>query len=543
MKGIKKFMFLWNLIPKKEKFYYTVYSVISIIHVLIFLYLPFLYRDVINLVMEEVYLSEKVLLYIALTVIGYLSIKLWSLVNIFVTEKLTKEVLDQLFRTILKMDFKKFNSKDPGYWASVFSTDVSHVSQLFNDFIYTLPAELIMFSVIVVILFVHNIPLTLVILVLLLLITLMSLYREKQIIPHYHVALENLRKTSEKLNSYLKGMEDLIHYNSIKFLEKKYIETFSNYTTTFKKYLFKDFFNETVVKFLNEAGKVVVIGIVLRLFIKGNFDFGTALMLITFSNICYNKAGYLVENLRWLQSFPPHIEKIQEIVDSPKILDQFSEIDNDNFKELILEDVTFSYGYNAETGENTVLTAFNLRIQRGEKIAILGASGTGKTTLLRIIANFLKPQRGKVIFKDTKPKVGILFQGGRYFNRTLKDNLLIVKENATEGEMLTALKKAGLDQWFLSLPKGLETKIGQDGKLISGGERSRLSIAKLILFDPEFILLDEPLVGVDEGKKEEILETLMDFLKDKTCILVSHDKNLFKIVDKTLGLKEEIYNG
>ncbi|SHK13014.1 ABC-type multidrug transport system, ATPase and permease component [Anaerobranca californiensis DSM 14826] len=543
MKGIKKFMFLWNLIPKKEKFYYTVYSVISIIHVLIFLYLPFLYRDVINLVMEEVYLSEKVLLYIALTVIGYLSIKLWSLVNIFVTEKLTKEVLDQLFRTILKMDFKKFNSKDPGYWASVFSTDVSHVSQLFNDFIYTLPAELIMFSVIVVILFVHNIPLTLVILVLLLLITLMSLYREKKIIPHYHVALENLRKTSEKLNSYLKGMEDLIHYNSIKFLEKKYIETFSNYTTTFKKYLFKDFFNETVVKFLNEAGKVVVIGIVLRLFIKGNFDFGTALMLITFSNICYNKAGYLVENLRWLQSFPPHIEKIQEIVDSPKILDQFSKIDNDNFKELILEDVTFSYGYNAETGENNVLTAFNLRIQRGEKIAILGASGTGKTTLLRIIANFLKPQRGKVIFKDTRPKVGILFQGGRYFNRTLKDNLLIVKENATEGEMLTALKKAGLDQWFLSLPKGLETKIGQDGKLISGGERSRLSIAKLILFDPEFILLDEPLVGVDEGKKEEILETLMDFLKDKTCILVSHDKNLFKIVDKTLGLKEEIYNG
>jgi ABC-type bacteriocin/lantibiotic exporter with double-glycine peptidase domain len=493
--------------------------------------------------MEEVYLSEKVLLYIALTVIGYLSIKLWSLVNIFVTEKLTKEVLDQLFRTILKMDFKKFNSKDPGYWASVFSTDVSHVSQLFNDFIYTLPAELIMFSVIVVILFVHNIPLTLVILVLLLLITLMSLYREKKIIPHYHVALENLRKTSEKLNSYLKGMEDLIHYNSIKFLEKKYIETFSNYTTTFKKYLFKDFFNETVVKFLNEAGKVVVIGIVLRLFIKGNFDFGTALMLITFSNICYNKAGYLVENLRWLQSFPPHIEKIQEIVDSPKILDQFSKIDNDNFKELILEDVTFSYGYNAETGENNVLTAFNLRIQRGEKIAILGASGTGKTTLLRIIANFLKPQRGKVIFKDTRPKVGILFQGGRYFNRTLKDNLLIVKENATEGEMLTALKKAGLDQWFLSLPKGLETKIGQDGKLISGGERSRLSIAKLILFDPEFILLDEPLVGVDEGKKEEILETLMDFLKDKTCILVSHDKNLFKIVDKTLGLKEEIYNG
>ncbi|HAA64603.1 MAG TPA: ABC transporter ATP-binding protein, partial [Thermoanaerobacter sp.] len=89
------------------------------------------------------------------------------------------------------------------------------------------------------------------------------------------------------------------------------------------------------------------------------------------------------------------------------------------------------------------------------------------------------------------------------------------------------------------LPKGFDTQIGQTGKLISGGERSRLSLARTILFDPEILLLDEPLVGVDQDRKEEILDTLKELLKGKTCILVTHDKSLLRIADRTIYIMEE----
>nr|WP_259082538.1 MULTISPECIES: ATP-binding cassette domain-containing protein [Caldanaerobacter] len=105
--------------------------------------------------------------------------------------------------------------------------------------------------------------------------------------------------------------------------------------------------------------------------------------------------------------------------------------------------------------------------------------------------------------------------------------------------MVEALKKAGLLDWFKELPEGFDTKIGQTRKLISGGERSRLSIARMILFDPEILLLDEPLVGVDQERKEEIFDTLKELLKSKTCILVTHDKSLLRIADRTIYMKEE----
>jgi len=204
-----------------------------------------------------------------------------------------------------------------------------------------------------------------------------------------------------------------------------------------------------------------------------------------------------------------------------------------NFEELILNNVSFSYD------GKLVLKNFSMQVKKGEIVALIGRSGIGKSTVLKIITGFLKPQKGEVIFLQGKPKIGMLFQGGRLFNRTLRENLLIAKPNASEEELVEALKKAGLLEWFEKLPKGFDTQIGQTGKLISGGERSRLSLARTILFDPEILLLDEPLVGVDQDRKEEILDTLKELLKGKTCILVTHDKSLLRIADRTIYIMEE----
>lgn len=531
MQAIKKFKVLWEIIPKKDKIYYIAYIIISIVHSLLFVLLPFLYRDIINAVTTRVYPEEKVFFYIALTILGYASIRLWSLMNVYIKEKMTKNLLDKLFSSILKMDLKSFIRKDAGYWASIFSNDVRFASQLYSDFLYILPAEFIVFIAILAILFVYCKPLLIIVTVILFAVTLISLLREKYVIPHYDRAQESLRITSDHINAHLKGIEDLIHYRGESFLKKKFLEDFSSYIDNIKNYLLGDFLNGYSINLLNEFGKLAAIGMSLLFFAMGDFSFGTAVMLITFSTMSYDKANYIVENLRWLQNFPPHIEKIQGAIESPKI--EMEDKGTGNFEELILNNVSFSYD------EKLVLENFSMQVKKGEIVALIGRSGIGKSTVLKIITGFLKPQKGEVIFLQGKPKIGMLFQGGRLFNRTLRENLLIAKPNASEEELVEALKKAGLLEWFEKLPKGFDTQIGQTGKLISGGERSRLSIARTILFDPEILLLDEPLVGVDQDRKEEILDTLKELLKGKTCILVTHDKSLLRIADRTIYIMKE----
>lgn len=531
MEAIKKFKVLWEIIPKKDKIYYIAYIIISIVHSLLFVLLPFLYRDIINAVTTRVYPEEKVFFYIALTILGYASIRLWSLMNVYIKEKMTKNLLDKLFSSILKMDLKSFIRKDAGYWASIFSNDVRFASQLYSDFLYTLPAEFIVFIAILAILFVYCKPLLIIVTVILFAVTLISLLREKYVIPHYDRAQESLRVTIDHINAHLKGIEDLIHYRGESFLKKKFLEDFSSYIDNIKNYLLRDFLNGYSINLLNEFGKLAAIGMSLLFFVRGDFSFGTAVMLITFSTMSYDKANYIVENLRWLQNFPPHIEKIQEAIESPEV--EMEDKGTGNFEELILNNVSFSYD------GKLVLENFSMQVKKGEIVALIGRSGIGKSTVLKIITGFLKPQKGEVIFLQGKPKIGMLFQGQRLFNRTLRENLLIAKPNASEEELVEALKKAGLLEWFEKLPKGFDTQIGQTGKLISGGERSRLSIARTILFDPEILLLDEPLVGVDQDRKEEILDTLKELLKGKTCILVTHDNSLLRIADRTIYIMKE----
>lgn len=532
MGTINQFKFLWDTVPKKYKIYYIVYVIISIFHSLIFVALPFLYKEIIDIVIVGVYPDRKIIFYIVLTIFAYLSIRLWSLINIHIREKLRKHLLDILFSSMLEMDLSTFLEKKPGYWASIFSNDVGYTSQLYGDFLYTIPAEFITFVAILVILFIYCKPLSIVVAINLFVVMLISLLREKYVVPNYEKAQDDLRITSDHLNANLKGIEDLIHYRGESFLKKKFLEDFTHYINHMGRYLWKDFINGYFISFLNELGKVVTIGISLLFFVKGTFSFGTAVMLIMLSSMSYDKANYLVDNLRWLQNFPPHTNKIKETLESRKT--KSTDTETEDFTDLILKNICFSYG------NKSILKNFSLHVKKGEKVALLGKSGIGKSTILRIIIGFLEPCGGEITFISGKPKIGILFQGGHLFNRTLKENLLIAKPDASEEELVRALRRAALLDWFESLPDGFNTRIGQTGKLVSGGERSRLSIARMILFNPEIVLLDEPLSGVDKERKEEIAETLKKFLINKTCILVTHDRSLLKIVNRSTYVEKDL---
>ena len=202
------------------------------------------------------------------------------------------------------------------------------------------------------------------------------------------------------------------------------------------------------------------------------------------------------------------------------------------------------FGYMEDT---TILNIPNLKINKGEKVAILGVIGTGKSTLLKILAGLYKPTQGKVFLdsidmhqiarNNISETIGYLAQETKLFSGTLRDNLSIGLVGATDEQILEASKKTGLINLISSLPKGLDTEVPEGGESVSGGQKQLIALTRMIVGQSDVLLLDEPTASMDEGTEKHILNVLRNNLqKDQTMVVVTHKPILLNLVDRIIVL-------
>ncbi|MEF9936260.1 thiol reductant ABC exporter subunit CydC [Carnobacterium sp.] len=218
---------------------------------------------------------------------------------------------------------------------------------------------------------------------------------------------------------------------------------------------------------------------------------------------------------------------VEETEVSPATLAAIKELETESFKELLIDDVCFSYGQD----QKQILENVTLRIPKGKKIAILGKSGAGKSTLGKLIRGDLKPQQGRVLLnnvstyqlQDTVANwIGVINQNPYLFNTTVLNNVRLGNIDATDEEVIAALYQVGLGEMLAALPDGFHTIVEEAGGRFSGGERQRLALARILLQDAPIVLLDEPTVGLDPITEQVLLDVLFNVLSDKTIIWITH---------------------
>ena len=267
--------------------------------------------------------------------------------------------------------------------------------------------------------------------------------------------------------------------------------------------------------------------------------------------------GSLITTLALMSSFGPVValaalgatlqntfaagNRVLDILDESPVVDEITGKEEISFQGASAKNVTFAYG------EETILDDFSVTIPENKIIGINGRSGSGKSTLLKLFMRFWQVQQGSVQISERnvdeinttnlRNMESFVTQETHLFHDSIRNNLRIAKQNATEEEIIAACKKASVHDFIMSLPKGYDTEVGELGDTLSGGERQRLGLARAFLHDAPFMLLDEPTSNLDSLNEAVILKSLHEECSGKTVVLVSHRKSTMGIADKVYSVE------
>jgi ABC-type multidrug transport system fused ATPase/permease subunit len=239
-------------------------------------------------------------------------------------------------------------------------------------------------------------------------------------------------------------------------------------------------------------------------------------------------------------------ERIQEVLDAaPEVADQTAPYYGPNKLngDIIFDHVIFSYSPN-----RPVLKGINLHIPAGRKVALVGLSGGGKTTLVKLISRFYEIQQGSVKIDGVdnrmyplgilRQNVSMVLQDNVLFEGTIRENIEIGKPGASMEEIVDAAKKGYVHDTIMSLPDGYETEVREQGKNFSGGQRQRLAIARAILRDAPILILDEPTAALDVEAEAEVMHALDKLVVGRTVLMISHRLSTLGNVEEIIVLKD-----
>lgn len=301
--------------------------------------------------------------------------------------------------------------------------------------------------------------------------------------------------------------------------------------------------------------KLLSLIILFRYMIIKEFDMNIVATNAFILFIIYNSISTLHGSFLKMAKAKVYKEKISTYIkcsEDYRSLDKTDKIISDSDYIVFTEDLSYKY----PQSKDSVLKNINLRIKEGHKLALIGSSGSGKSTIIKCLSGFLNNFQGEAFvfgldlaatgnLKEIKSKMCIILQKNHIFSNSVFENIRISKKNATEDEVIDALKKANIYDFISSLSDGIYTKVGEGGFELSGGQKSRIAIARAFLRDASIILLDEPTSSLDRENEFRIISNLEELFKGRTVIQTAHRLETIKDFDEISYMEggQIIYSG
>ena len=279
---------------------------------------------------------------------------------------------------------------------------------------------------------------------------------------------------------------------------------------------------------------------------KNTVTFGTLTIFLSYLGQLYQPLRDLSKLTNIATAASAGAERIQEVLDAaPEVVETEAKYYGPTQLkgDILFDNVIFSYAPN-----RPVLKGINLHIPAGKRVALVGLSGGGKTTLVKLISRFYEIQQGSVRIDGVdnrmyplgvlRQNVSMVLQDNVLFEGTIRENIAIGKPGASLEEIIDAAKKAYVHDTIMSMPDGYETEVREQGKNFSGGQRQRLAIARAVLRNGPILILDEPTAALDVEAEAEVMHALDTLVKGRTVLMISHRLSTLGNVDDIIVLKD-----
>lgn len=294
-----------------------------------------------------------------------------------------------------------------------------------------------------------------------------------------------------------------------------------------------------VIEFAGIASSALIVGIGGWLVHRGTVSLGTVVAFVLLLASLFDPVQQLSQLYNTLQSAAAALHKLFGILDAqPDVVETQTPTALSADGDVVVSGVTFSYDGAARPALDNV----SLTLSAGTRLALVGPTGAGKSTLAKIMARLYDPQSGSVSFggvdlrqasmTDLRARIVVIPQEGFLFDGSVRDNLLIAKPDATEKQLLAALDSIGLRERFEALPEGLDTQVRERGSRLSAGERQLVALSRAALVNPAVLVLDEATSNLDPGTEMLVEAALEKLMQGRSVIVVAHRLSTVQRADK-----------
>lgn len=490
-------------------------------------------------------LNKILLILLMLYIISFIFNYLSNFLTTKISWKYTSDLRKKVNRKMEKLPLKYFDKKSHGELLSLLTNDIDKISQNLSNVLSDIISCIVAVIGIIIMMFTINVSMTFIILLILPFSLLLSAFIANKGQKYFVKGQEELASTNSSVEELLRNHNVIKVFNA----EEKIYKEFNKKNDSLSKNTLKSNFIGSIlepVMMLIGNLNYVIIGVVGGIFvIKGRITVGNIQSFITYAKNFTNPIGNLASIMAELQGMIAASERVFNYLEEEEEKEVSNPIKLDNVKGNI-EFKNVNFGYE----DNTILKDFSAKVSSGKKIAIVGPTGSGKTTLVKLLMRFYEIKSGEILLDgvnikditrdDLRKNIAMVLQDTWLYKDTIMENIRYGSLDKTDDEVIKASKEARSHHFVQTLPNGYNMVVNEEVNNISEGEKQLLTIARVILKDPKVLILDEATSNVDTRTEQLIGKAMDTLMKGRTSFIIAHRLSTIKNADLILVLKDGV---
>ena len=551
MSSVRKKLFDFSLLrrifsyaaPYKKKFYWSI--VLAIVLAIITPVRPMLIQQTVNIHIAN--RVEKMIILITIIQIGIILAEtvlrfLFSFLTAWLGQTVVKDMRIAVYKKILNLNLRQFDTTPIGTLTTRTINDIESINDIFAEGLVPIIADLLSIIAVLVYMFITDWQLSLVALIPFPIILIATYYFKESVNRSFHKVRNAVAQLNAFVQEHLTGMQVVQAFAA----EEKEFDKFKAINREHRNANIKAIFAYSVFFPVVEIVSALAIGLIVWYGSGQQADVGTIMSFILCLNLLFRPLRVIADKFNVLQMGMIAGERVFKVLDNPDITPD-SDIARTSsevihFKGRIeFDDLSFAY-----TDENFVLKNLSFKVNPGETVAIVGHTGSGKTTIISLLNRLYHPQKGEIKIDDKniedypieelRKNIGVVLQDVFLFSGSVIDNITLRNPLISEEKVMEAAKLIDMHEFILSLPGGYQYNVMERGATLSLGQRQLLSFIRALLYNPSILILDEATSSVDTESELLIQHAIDKMIAGRTSIVIAHRLSTIRKAHKIIVL-------